>query len=401
MTVDTNAADIPFLDLKSEAYKKDPFIVLNEARERHWLARTETGFEILRYGPCAALMPDPNFIPGIQKIIADMGLAPDQLSPFPGGRNMLLSEGETHTALRQAAAPWFSMRTVEGLRAQTHALIDAVVARVEPSGACDFQNDIAAHIPPAVFCSMIGADVSNAPHIYAWSSALGKLFNADPDDLPEIMTAMGELGAFVTDLIAEKKKRPGDDLTSYVLQSAQEGHITEADVGSLLTEIMAASSDNTSITASLMVWNLATQADQWVRLKQNADLIPSAVEETMRLYPRVLRASKVAIESHSHDSVTFPAESHVYFNIAAANRDPRVFDNADQFLVGRDKTKPQLVFGLGRHHCLGAVLARMEVSEILRVLLARWTSIGLAGDAIFLYTDDMQVVALPLTFQIK
>lgn len=395
----TDHSDIPFFDLKDEAYRQDPIPVVNAWRDRHWIAQSARGFEIFGYEQCSRLMPNLNFFPGIAEILAQMGISSSKISPFKNGRNLLMTEGKEHHSLRQALMPWFSPRTINSLRQQTKELIEEIVDDVTPKGHCDFQHDIAIRIPPLVFCTMVGADTAQAPHLYALSSSLSKAFNQNPDDLPEINAAGKALGLFVRELIAEKKSNPGDDLTSFMLTAAEEGKLSEADVGSLAFELLGASSDNTSTSASLMIWNFAKNPDQWHRVVQDPKLIESAVEETFRISPRVTVLFKVNEMAQEVDGVTIPAKSHIYFNIIAANRDPSVFKNPNQFDVGRKMVKPQLVFGQGRHHCLGANLARMELSELLGVLIKKWKAPKLNGAPKFLYTDDMEVLAMPIAFE--
>lgn len=148
----------------------------------------------------------------------------------------------------------------------------------------------------------------------------------------------------------------------------------EEDVFHLLEELLSASVDNTANTAGLAVWTWATCPQQWSMLHLHPDLLANGVEECGRFQPAIRHTIKYAIDDTVIDGTTVAAGEFVTIRIAAAHRDPAVFDHPHRLDIERKLAKPQLAFGAGRHYCLGAALGKMEVQEIVRGVVSRWPS---------------------------
>jgi cytochrome P450 len=295
------------------------------------------------------------------------------------GRTLLASEGSEHLALRRAVMPWFTPMRVRQMRVRTRALADRLLDAVTPAGACEFMADVAQRIPGTVFCWMVGAPEEDGDQLAEWSGTLLKAFHANPDDAPAIRAASAELREYGRGLVASKRAEPGDDLTSTLLAAHDAGVVTAGDIASMLNEMLGASADNTAHSFGLAMWLLATHPEQWQRLVDDPTLIPNAVEECARFEPRVSATPVHNAERVEFDGIEFPAESLSWLNFAAANRDPLVYDDPNRFDVGRDLPKAQLSFGFGRHYCIGAALARMEVQVVVEAVTERWRNVELAG----------------------
>jgi hypothetical protein len=126
---------------------------------------------------------------------------------------------------------------------------------------------------------------------------------------------------------------------------------------------------------------LCDHADQWTFLAEHPDLAPNAVEEVMRYYPIIFNTLRQAIDDVALAGVTIPAGTLIIANTAAANRDPGVFDEPDRLDITRDGPAAMLTFGGGIHYCLGAHLARIELTEALRVITARMPNPRRTGPA--------------------
>lgn len=389
--------ELPELDLFGPEYAADPHPLLRALRERGWAARSMRGIEVLTYAKCEAMLVDERFEDGTKKMMEFLGEGAMETLLGPG-RTLTTSEGREHTTLRRAVAPYFTPRRVGDLRVATRALVDRLLDEVEPAGSCDFMVDIAERIPGAVFCWMVGAPEADGTKLAAWSATVLKAFNADPDDGPAIRAAAAELNAYGRELIAAKRADPGDDVTSMLLAAVATGALTDDDVVSLLTEMFAASADNTAHSAGMVVWLLLTHPDQWQRVVDDPGLIPGAVEECGRYGTRV---SGIALENPvavELDGVEFAAGSLSWLNIASAHRDPAVFEDPDRFDVARSMIKGQLSFGFGRHVCIGAALARMELQVVLEAIVERWQSPTIVGDAEIQHVFTGSVDSLRVAF---
>lgn len=397
------SSDLPFLDVESAAFVADPDKALAEARAQSWVARSDRGFEVLTYDMFCEIAQDPTWSPGIAEMLAEMGGSASDMggsgdADGRGGRSLLISEGDVHDQLRRAVMPWFSPRRASELRENTRTMIERLVGTVTSKGRCEFVSQIASQVPSKFFCSMVGTEDHHSDQVGAWSASLVKAFDGNPDDMSEINAAGRALGIFVKDLIATKRETPGDDLVSFLIGAARDGAIEERDVASLLFEMLSASTDNTANSGATMLWLLCEHPDQWARLVDDRSLIPTAVEEVMRFAPSVRWGMKVSARDREVGGVAIPAKSRVFLHVASGNRDETIFADPDRFDVGRKLPRPQLVFGVSHHRCLGATLARMELQELLGVLLDRWREPALDGAAEITRAGSMTVERLPVSF---
>ncbi len=148
------------------------------------------------------------------------------------------------------------------------------------------------------------------------------------------------------------------------------------------------------------MWLLSEHPDQWALVAGNADLVERVVEECARFEP-VIRHGK---HFNEHDAellgAVVPAGSLMTAYLDAAHRDPDVYDDPDRFDVARRLPQPQLIFGIGRHYCIGAALARMQIQEVLRAVTTRWTPPRLAsGVSLQTAVGSCEVASLPIEFQ--
>src|SRR5215469_6236488 len=195
--------DLPLLDIRGAAYRANPNAVLAACRERHWIARSARGFEVLNYYGCEQILSDPQWVPGIGEILASRGGV--EISSKLQGRNLLTSESNEHERLRQAVQPWFTARRIEGLRTRTRRLISDLLDQAAIADTFDLHSQIAMKIPSRVFCWMVGADESDAPQIASWSESTIKAFNDIPEEWPEVNSAIKALATYVLDLIEQKR----------------------------------------------------------------------------------------------------------------------------------------------------------------------------------------------------
>jgi cytochrome P450 len=374
----TTIDELPELDLLGERFLDDPIVALRDARRHHWAARTHRGVEILSYEGATEVMRNTDFHTGIPKMMEAMGIDPREMAG--PGNTMTLSEDEQHRRLRGVVSAWFTPKRVGRMRADVADLVTGLVAPFSSAGGGDFARDIAAGIPGPVFCWMIGAPVDRADDLYSLSQVMLRAFEGDIDLAEAIRRSGEEMGEFVDELMAMKRATPGDDLMTIMLDAADAGTVTHDDVHSMAYELLTASTDNTATTASLIVYRMARHPDQWAAVRDDLDLVPDAIEETLRIEPRVHELAQYATADTTILDLAIPAETFVWANVRSANLDANVFDDPDRFEVRRPGRRPQLNFGLGPHHCLGANLARMELSAMLEVLAHEWATIELDGE---------------------
>jgi cytochrome P450 len=388
--------DLPALDRFSPEYLSDPHAYVRRLRESSNAARSLMGVEFLTYEACEQALLDARFRSGAIKVSEFLG---DSATLLVGsGRNLLTSEGADHDVVRRAVSPWFTPRRVAELTERTRALVDSLLDRVDAAGECDFVSDVARIVPGAVFCWMIGAPEADGVRLATWSETLIRAFRMDPDDMPGIETASAELGAYVDQFLASKRADPADDVGSMLLAAEARGDITRDDVHSILIEMLSASTDNTQGGAALQLLLLLEHPDQWELLVQRPDLVPNAVEECGRYEGPVSATPILNEEDADLAGLELPGGSLSWLLFSAAHRDPAVFDEPDRFDITRDPPKGQLSFGVGRHYCLGAALARMELRVLLTALVERWCDPMLVGEVEISRAYGPSPATLPVRF---
>jgi cytochrome P450 len=359
------------LDTGSASFVADPHPLYDALRRGGPLVRDAIGWSTIDYATSDAAFHDPALTPGIDHLLAARGIGHLWGEP---GRTLTDSEGATHQRLRRAVSPWFSVRRIEDLRFRARSLVDELLVGVAGGGALDVMSDLADVVPARLFCWMVGAPDADAPALARLSKHLLSVFTARPEIVAPVRAAKAELGAYTAALLAEKVHARGDDLTSALLRAVDAGQLDGSDAHFLLEELLSASVDNTANTTALALYTLARHPAAWQRVHDDPELLPVAVEECGRYEPAIRHTIKVATAPTMLGDQAVAAGEFVTVRIAAAHRDPTAYPDPHAFDLGRVKPKPQLAFGAGRHYCLGAALGRMEVTEMVGALVARWAS---------------------------
>jgi cytochrome P450 len=359
------ATELPELRIDPGVDRLD---AVDAARERGWIFRTERGFDVISYEGCLAGFQSTQLAPGVQRMMRDMGLHGSR-----AGRTLTNAEGAEHTDLRRVLSPWFTPRRIAELADRCDALVAPLVAGFRSGD--DVMTSLAARVPGPVFCWMIGAPLEWADRLVELSAVTLLAFKGDPADAPAIRAASKELAGFVRELADAKATRPGDDLMTVLQRACAAGQLTEADTRSLAFELLSASTDNTITSVGLVLSVLAERPDQWQRLREEPALVPGAVEEALRVRSRILSDAMWARDGATLLGVELPPDAMVWLDLEAAHHDPAVFEDPRRFDVARVHLRPQLNFGFGKHYCLGAALARMELASVLGACVRAWSAI--------------------------
>ncbi|MDH2413699.1 cytochrome P450 [Nocardioides sp. CER19] len=372
------------LDLSSPELAADPYPFFAEERARHEIAWSEAAGTWLTFSHAAAsaVLRDRR----LQRLWRDREPA-DYLEPFNllHRNQMMENEPPVHTRLRRPVAAAFNRGHVDRLRPRVEALAAQLLDEVDPAGF-DVIGSYAEPLPVLVIAELLGVPTSYAPQLRAWSQAIVHMYEVAPSQevVDAAVAAAAEFAGLVREQVAERRVRPSDDLISdlVALSSTEAGRLTEGlsddeVVASVVLLLNAGHEASVNVFGNGLVSMLRAGA-------RPADDVALTIEEMLRydaalqLFERTA-AEPVELRTSSGSSVVIEPGQKVAALLGAANRDPALFEAPDEFRPGRDPN-PHLAFSAGIHFCLGAPLARMELTESLAALTTRFPGLSLAAE---------------------
>jgi cholest-4-en-3-one 26-monooxygenase len=297
---------------------------------------------------------------------------------------MLNQDPPEHTRRRSLVNKGFTPRTIGALKEHIgeicEDLLDQVIAK--GTGRADFVTDIAAQLPLYVICELIGAPPEDRDKIFRWSNLLIGYDDPDLRRSPEEgMDAAAQLYAYANELAARRREDPRDDIVTRLLQPDENGEelsVHEFDVFVLMLAV--AGNETTRNAASGGMLAFFEHPGQWARLVADPALAATAADEIVRWVSPVNMFRRTATQDTVLNGQKIAEGDKVVVFYASANRDEAVFDRPDVFDIAREPN-PHIGFGGGGpHFCLGAHLARLELSVLFETLSRRMPNIELAGN---------------------
>lgn len=299
----------------------------------------------------------------------------------------LLSDPPLHTRFRKMLQKAFTPGRIRALAPRieeiAHEQLDEIERKIARGDKTfELHDAMACPLPVIVIAEILGVPAGDRQDFKRWSdAAVEALGSEDPRPLAR---DLGELDAYLAHAIATARDgtRRGDDLiTALVDASTDAGDVSDLQIRAVVQQLLVGGNETTTSLITNAVWRLLEVPSRWQRLRDDPDLIPNVLEESLRFDPPVLGLYRSTTRSVTVRGVEIPERSKVFLSYAAANRDPDVFDDPHLFDLGRspDAVRPHLSFGHGIHFCIGAALARLEASTALRVLLQRLPHLTLEG----------------------
>ena len=284
-----------------------------------------------------------------------------------------------HGPLRRTAMPRFTPRAIRSRLEEIDRIAVEVLDELAASnddGEFDFVERIAAPLPIGVISWILGVPRDDWKLLFRWTNEI--IGKDDPEfrrpgETPgqTIRRARGELHGYLNALIERRRREPGDDIVSHLIDSEIDGKpLTEEELLNYCELIVEAGNETTRNAISGGLLAFSEHRREWDRLRDQPDLLPSAVEEILRWVSPIIHFTRTATEDCDVRGVTIHAGDKVALFFASANRDEEVFTDPFRFRVDR-RPNHHLAFGSGSHFCMGAHLARVELEAVFRHLLAR------------------------------
>lgn len=319
--------------------------------------------------------------------VHDAALRPEAFSssagviiPVPPTPPLLCLEQDDpeHRSYRRPMQGWFSPARMADLEDAVREIVTRTIDPVIDSGGCDLATALADPVPPLVIAALMGLPAAEWPTFRDGTNALLSL--ASSGDMAGSAAAVMQLCGYLADKLAERRAEPSDDLLTDIVELEVDGApVSVEDAISLALLILGAGHETTVGAIGGMLFHLANDTALRDRLLADRSLIPSAVEEALRLESPLMGLGRVAARDIEVGGVPIGAAERVMILFGAANRDASVFERPGQFDVDRTPNR-HLAFGVGVHRCVGAPLARLEMRVVLEEVLTCMPGLRLDPD---------------------
>lgn len=300
-------------------------------------------------------------------------------------QQMISMDPPRHDRLKKLVGKAFTPRRVAAHEDSIRAIVDRVLDRVEAErgSECDLVADIARPIPARVIGSMLGTPEEDDHKLVHWTNVATAF--EDPEIRAGWEDSMDELHQIVEYVLAaraERIERSRDDLLNALIEAEVDGdRLTEMELTVFFILLMSAGNDSTRATYSATMLALMRDPEQRRLLVEDPSLIPNAVEEGLRCFPAFAFMGRTATREVELRGERIRKGDRVLLWYIAGNRDPERFEDPERFDVRRENADQHQAFGAGgRHFCLGAALARLELRVWIEETLRRYPEIELAGE---------------------
>jgi cytochrome P450 len=324
----------------------------------------------------------------VDAFTATEGPTIQDLPTFTSSPNIVVMDKPEHTRVRGLISRAFTPRAVALLEDGIRRRSGELVGRIVDNSGGDWVGGLAAVLPMSVIGDIIGIPEADRADVFAWIDMVIQSKSPDSGITPENeIDCYTKIYDYATNLTAERRRRPGDDIWSTLCQATYETddgtrHALEQNELDVFFFILSlAGSDTTKNALASGLQAFAAHPDQSMRYHRDPAVREPAVEEVLRWSTPVTFWVRTAREDVEMDGITIPAGDRVVSYLASANRDEDVFEDSFAFNIGRNPN-PHVTFGGGGpHYCLGAMLARVEVRSAFDELFRRATGVEV-GEAV-------------------
>jgi cytochrome P450 len=296
---------------------------------------------------------------------------------------MISMDPPRHDRLKQIVGRAFTPKRIAEHEDHIRAIVKRVFDRVADSEEVDLVADVARPIPARVIGDMLGTPEEDDPKLVHWTNVATAF--EDPDiraGWEDTMTEFGEIMEYVSAAKAARVAEPRDDLLTALIQAEVDGdRLDDTELAVFFILLMAAGNDSTRATYSATMLALMRDPEQRALLLEDASRIPNAVEEGLRCFPAFAFMGRAATRDVEMHGETIREGDRVLLWYISSNRDDDRFSDPERFDVTRADADEHQAFGAGgRHFCLGAALARLELRVWIEETLRRFPDMQLAGE---------------------
>ncbi|MFJ3230735.1 cytochrome P450, cyclodipeptide synthase-associated [Streptomyces sp. NPDC086787] len=366
----------PGFSILSEAFADDPypyFAWLREEAPVHYEPAIDSYF-LSRFQDVKRVLTDHEaFTTETLQVRAE---------PVMRGPVLAQMTGAEHTAKRKIVVRGFTGQALQQQTRAIHSNAAELLAPFLPRGRMDLVNDFGKTFAVYVTLDVLGLDKRDWQRVAAWHSGVAEFITSivlTPERRRHCLDCAEQLEAYLAPVIAQRRRDPGDDLISRLCTAEFDGMaMTDREITALIINVLAASTEPADKTLGLLFKHLIDHPEQLAQVRQDPDLLPAAIAETLRCTPPVQLIPRQAEGDSVFAGTTVPAGATVFCMIGAANRDPDAFTAPDTFDIHRQDlgtarsftaAAQHLAFGTGLHQCVGMAFARAEIETVAAMLL--------------------------------
>jgi len=383
-----NRVDLATLDFFSAEVQECPFQIYRQLQDEApvWQMPGTNVFVVTRYTDIRDIIRDPARFSSSFGALLNAGSSNKEVEAIYGQgyemvETLLTQDPPRHRVYRNLVNKVFSNKRIEGMRDYIQSITDELIDAWIDDGEVDLMNRLCVPLPIYVIADQLGVPRAELPLIKKWSDASASRLGRLADEEQQIQNAKDivEFQHYFADLIDRMRENPEDNIISDLANNTiDEGRLlTKPEALGMIQQILVAGNETSTAGIAGGVVLLIENPDEQTKLRNNPDLIPSAVEEILRLETPTTGMWRTAIEDTEVGGVPIPKGAFLMVRFAAGNRDESVFSCGHEMKVDRDNASNHLAFGQGTHFCLGAQLARSEMQIALGSLLARTDNWGL------------------------
>jgi cytochrome P450 len=308
----------------------------------------------------------------IERLMALVAGMPIDMEEMASAKTIAAADPPQHTRMRRIVSRGFTPPRIKEMTAAITEIVDRCLSGIEDLPGFDLVERLAIPLPVEMICHILGIDRSEYGRAKRWSDAFAEgadIYSSSPAERSEMMlSTIKEFSNYFVPLIEARRVEPRSDLVSAMVAAIDNESLTTVETLMVAITIMVAGNETTTNLIGNTVVELLENPDQLKLLLDDPSLLPAVVDEGNRLSTPIQFAFREATEDTVVADTTIPKGAIIALHMAAANRDPRRFDEPDRFLITRAPGK-NLAFGHGIHFCLGAHLAGQEVRAAIGGLL--------------------------------
>jgi cytochrome P450 len=378
-----NEVNLLDLDLFVNGDPHQAFALLRREAPLYWHERRNgRGFwAVTRYYDALRVYHDPQTYSSERGISLNF----DNVMPEQGGFGMMmiLTDPPRHNRIRHIVSPRFTPRAIAAYEPEVRRICDEILDAVIERGECDFVVDVAAKVPTAAICEMLGIPAGYRDQMYSLgNAAIGSQdpeYNQGRSPMETGRNAQAEFFGYFAKLIDERRKYPGKDLISaFTIGEVEGAKLTDLEIlfNTFLLIIGGQETTRNAISGGMLA--LVNHPSERAKLAGDPGVMPTAIEEFLRWTTPVTHILRTARKDGELRGEKIREGDKVVVWNASVNRDEEVFPAADRFDVTRTPND-HLAFGHGEHFCIGAHLARLEMRVMIEQVIRRMPDLELAG----------------------